>query len=57
MKDVDELYEKYYNTYKNDYDNDDELSQVKKKKLNTNSLSCLIKPKKVNTKRRNKNFY
>ena len=57
MKDVDELYEKYYNTYKNDYDNDDELSQVKKKKLNTSSLSCLIKQKKVNTKRRNKNFY
>ena len=31
MKDVDELYEKYYNTYKNDYDNNDELSEVKKK--------------------------
>ena len=25
MKNVDELYEKYYNAYKNDYDNDGEL--------------------------------
>ena len=31
MKNVDELYEKYYNAYKNDYDNDDELSEAKKK--------------------------
>ena len=27
MKNVDELYEKYYNAYKNDYDNDDELKK------------------------------
>ena len=33
MKNVGELYEKYYNAYKNDYDNDDELSEVKKKKI------------------------
>ena len=32
MKNVDELYEKYYNVYKNDYDNDDELSGGKKEK-------------------------
>ena len=31
MKNVDELYEKYYNDYKNDYDAD-ELSEAKKKK-------------------------
>ena len=31
MKNVDELYEKYYNAYKNDYDAD-ELSEAKKKK-------------------------
>ena len=30
MKNVDELYEKYYNAYKNDYDAD-ELSEAKKK--------------------------
>ena len=33
MKNVDELYEKYYNAYKNDYDNDDELKVAKKKKF------------------------
>ena len=33
MKNVDELYEKYYNAYKNDYDNDDQLSEGKKEKL------------------------
>ena len=32
MKNVDELYKKYYNVYKNDYDAD-ELSEVKKKKF------------------------
>ena len=45
-KNVDELYEKYFNAYKNDYDNDDELSEAKKKNLTTNSLSCLIKQTK-----------
>ena len=32
MKNVDELYEKYYNAYKNDFDND-ELIETKKKKI------------------------
>ena len=32
MKNVDELYEKYYNAYKNDYDAD-ELNETKKKKI------------------------
>ena len=32
MKNVDELYKKYYNAYKSDYDTDDELKEVKKKK-------------------------
>ena len=31
MKNVDQLYKKYYNAYKNDYDNDDELNEAKKK--------------------------
>ena len=33
MKNVDELYKKYYNTYKSDYDTDDELKGTKKKKF------------------------
>ena len=33
MKNVDELYEKYYNAYKSDYDTDDELKEDKKKKF------------------------
>ena len=45
MKNVDELYEKYYNAYKNDYDAD-ALSEAKKKKMATNSLNCLIKQTK-----------
>ena len=32
MKNVDELYKKYYNAYKNDFDND-ELIETKKKKI------------------------
>ena len=31
MKNVDKLYEKYYNAYKSDYDTDDELKEVRKK--------------------------
>ena len=31
MKNVDELYEKYYNAYKNDYDTDNELNDAKRK--------------------------
>ena len=33
MKNVDELYEKYYNAYKSGYDTDDELKEDKKKKF------------------------
>ena len=33
MKNVDELYEKYYNAHKNDYDKDDGLDEGKKKKF------------------------
>ena len=33
MKNVDELYEKYYNAYKSDYDTDDELNEAKNKKF------------------------
>ena len=33
MKNIDELYEKYYNAYESGYDNDDELTEVKKKKF------------------------
>ena len=33
MKNVDELYKKYYNAYKSDYDTDDELKGAKKKKF------------------------
>ena len=46
MKNVAELDEKYYNAYKNDYGNDDELKRkvrLKRKKLTTKSLNCLIK--------------
>ena len=39
MKNVDELYKKYYNAYKSDYDTDDELKGAKKKKFDQNSLN------------------
>ena len=41
MKNVDELYKKYY-AYKNDYDTDDELNGSKKKKFDY-SLNLLRK--------------
>ena len=34
MKNVDELYEKYYNAYKNHFENDDGLDESKNKKFN-----------------------
>ena len=43
MKNVDELYEKYYTAYKNDYDDDDQLCGPKRKKSTTKSLNGLIK--------------
>ena len=33
MKNVDELFGKYYNAYNSDYDTDDELNEAKKKKV------------------------
>ena len=33
MRNIDELYQKYYNAYKSDYDTDDELKKDKKKKF------------------------
>ena len=33
MKNVDELYENYFNAYKSDYDTDDQLKEDKKKKF------------------------
>ena len=46
MKNVDQLYEKFYNAYKNDYDAD-ELGEAKWKNLTKNSLNCLIKQTKI----------
>ena len=46
MKNVDELYEKYFNAYKNDYDNDDELSEVKKKKFDHKQFELFDKTEK-----------
>ena len=45
MKNVDELYEKYYNAYKNDYDAD-ELSEAKKKKLDYKEFELFDKTDK-----------
>ena len=46
MKNVDELYEKFYNAYKNDYDNDDELSEAKKKKFDYKQFELFDKTDK-----------
>ena len=43
MKNVDQLYKKYYNAYKNDYDNDDELNEAKKKKFDYNQFELFDK--------------
>ena len=45
MKNVDELYEKYYNAYKNDYDAD-ELSEAKKKKIDYKQFELFDKTDK-----------
>ena len=45
MKNVDELYEKYYNAYKNDYDAD-ELSEAKRKKFDYKQIELLDKTHK-----------
>ena len=39
IKNVDKLYEKYYNVYKSDYNTDDKLNEDKKKNTTTNSLN------------------
>ena len=46
MKNVDELYKKYYNFYKNDFDNDDELSEAKKKKFDYKQFELFDKTEK-----------
>ena len=46
MKNVDELYKKYYNFYKNDFDNDDELSEAKKKKFDYKQFELFNKTDK-----------
>ena len=38
MKNVGELYKKYYNTYKSDYDTDNELNEAKKEKFDHNQF-------------------
>ena len=45
MKNVDELYEKYYNAYKNDYDAD-ELNETKKKKIDCKQFKLFDKTDK-----------
>ena len=45
MKNVDELYEKYYNVYKNDFDND-ELIEAKKKKIDYKQFELFDKTDK-----------
>ena len=46
MKNVDELYEKYYNDYKNGFDNDDELREAKKKKFDYKQFELFDKTDK-----------
>ena len=56
MKNVDELYEKYYNGYKNDYDAD-ELSEAKKKKSDYKQFELFDKTdKKLTLDEETKNF-
>ena len=46
MKNVDQLYEKYYNAYKNDYDNDDESNEAKKKQFDNKQFELFDKTNK-----------
>ena len=46
MKNVEDLYEKYYIFYKNDFDNDDELSEAKKKKFDYKQFELFDKTDK-----------
>ena len=57
MKNVDELYEKYYNAYKNDYDAD-ELSEAKKKKIDYKQFELFVKTdKKLTLDEETKQFF
>ena len=56
MKNVDELYKKYYNAYKNDYDAD-ELSETKKKTFDYKQFELFDKThKKLTLHEETKNF-
>ena len=58
MKNVDKLYEKCYNAYKNDYGNDDDLSEVKKKKIYYKQFELFYKTgKKLKVDEETKNFW
>ena len=58
IKNVDELYEKYYIVYKIDYDNDDELSEAKKKIFLYKQFALFDKTdKKLTLDEETKNFY
>ena len=57
MKNVDELYETYYNAYKNDYDHDDELNEAKKKKIDCKQFELFDETdKKLKLDGETKNF-
>ena len=43
MKNVDELFGKYYNAYNSDYDTDDELNEAKKKKVDHKQFELVDK--------------
>ena len=46
MKNVEELYGKYYNAYKSDYDSEDELSEAKEKTVNYKQFELVDKTDK-----------
>ena len=46
MKNLEELYEKYYDAYKNNYDTDDELHEAKKKKFDYKQFEFVDKTDK-----------
>ena len=58
IKNVDELYEKYYIVYKINYDNDDELREAKKKMFHYKQFALFDKTdKKLTLGEETKNFY
>ena len=57
MEDGDELYKKYYDVYKSDHDTDDELNEVKKKKMDYKQFELFDKTdKKLKLDEETKNF-